>query len=83
MITEINRIISLIDETELLASQDKRRVARLRQSILKWAFEGKLVDQDPTDEPASVLLERIKAQRHKVTPEANGRRRRNRKVKTA
>ncbi|MBI5710654.1 MAG: restriction endonuclease subunit S [Candidatus Eisenbacteria bacterium] len=39
------------------------RSARLRQSILKWAFEGKLADQDPHDEPASVLLARIKAQR--------------------
>jgi type I restriction enzyme S subunit len=38
-------------------------IHRLRQSILKWAFEGRLVDQDPNDEPASVLLERIKAER--------------------
>ena len=49
--------------TELVASATSQRCARLRQSILKWAFEGKLVDQDPNDEPASVLLERIRAER--------------------
>ncbi len=39
------------------------RAARLRQSILKRVFEGKLVPQDPHDEPSSVLLERIRSQR--------------------
>lgn len=38
----------------------------LRQAILKRAFEGKLVPQDPTDEPATVLLERIRAERGKL-----------------
>ena len=38
--------------------------SRLRQSILKRAFEGGLVPQDPADEPASVLLERIRAERN-------------------
>lgn len=46
------------------------RCARLRQSILKWAFEGKLVDQDPNDEPASVLLARIRAEREAATTSA-------------
>jgi type I restriction enzyme S subunit len=36
---------------------------------LKKAFEGKLVPQDPNDEPASVLLERIQAERQKKAPE--------------
>ena len=39
------------------------RATALRQSILKRAFEGRLVPQDPADEPASVLLDRIRAQR--------------------
>ncbi len=39
----------------------------LRQSILKKAFEGKLVPQDPSDEPAEKLLERIKAEKGKDT----------------
>ena len=39
------------------------RAAALRQAILKRAFEGRLVAQDPNDEPAAVLLERIRAVR--------------------
>jgi type I restriction enzyme S subunit len=42
------------------------RCSRLRQAVLKWAFEGKLVDQDPTDEPAEKLLARIRADRAAV-----------------
>jgi len=39
------------------------RCVRLRQAVLKWAFEGKLVDQDPADEPAARLLARLRATR--------------------
>ncbi|WP_417240859.1 restriction endonuclease subunit S [Celeribacter halophilus] len=42
------------------------RADALRQSILKKAFSGRLVPQDPKDEPASILLERIKAERAKA-----------------
>lgn len=53
--------LSQIDFAEKAIEQGLERAKRLRQSILKRAFEGRLVPQDPNDEPASVLLERIKA----------------------
>ena len=46
----------------------ERRSASLRRSILAAAFSGQLVPQDPDDEPASVLLERIRAERAAAAP---------------
>jgi len=42
---------------------------QLRNSILQWAIQGKLVPQDPNDEPASVLLERIRAEKAHLVKE--------------
>ena len=57
----------MVDEIEAEVDAGLKRAARLRQSILKRAFEGKLVPQDPNDEPASVLLERTRAEREQGT----------------
>ena len=42
---------------------------QLKNSILQWAIQGKLVPQDPNDEPASVLLERIRAEKARLVKE--------------
>ena len=42
---------------------------QLKNSILQWAIQGKLVPQDPTDEPASVLLERIRKEKERLIKE--------------
>jgi len=63
IVEEIERHFSVADEIEKTVEQGLKQAERLRQSILKTAFEGNLVPQDPNDEPAEQLLERIKASR--------------------
>jgi type I restriction enzyme, S subunit len=77
---EAERLESAALATEGQVSKDVTRCRRLRQSILKWAFEGKLVDQDPNDEPADQLLARIRAERAATAPTKINR---GRKVKAA
>jgi type I restriction enzyme S subunit len=54
---------SVIEAFESATSLSQMRAERLRQSILRRAFEGKLVPQETHDEPATALLERIHAAR--------------------
>ncbi|MBU2635839.1 MAG: restriction endonuclease subunit S, partial [Bacteroidetes bacterium] len=65
IVSEIERCFSVADEVEKIVEQSLVQAERLRHSILKKAFEGKLVPQDPTDPPASVLLEQIKLEKEK------------------
>ena len=65
IVEEIERRFSVAEEIEKMVDYSLKQAERLRQSILKKTFEGKLVSQDPNDEPAEKLLERIKAERAK------------------
>jgi type I restriction enzyme S subunit len=66
ILEELERLNTICQHCERNLARSRSRVERARQSILKWAFEGRLVDQDPTDEPASALLERIRAERASI-----------------
>jgi type I restriction enzyme S subunit len=63
IINEVESKLSLAENAEQIIDMSQRRCEKLRQSILKQAFKGNLVPQDPSDEPASVLLGRTKAER--------------------
>ena len=84
IVAEVERRLSVIQQSESIVDAGLKRAERLRQSILKQAFSGKLVPQDPNDEPASVLLKRIRAEREAAEAAAKSKRKpRRRRAKSA
>jgi type I restriction enzyme S subunit len=62
ILRRVSDALTAAADTLAMLDAEAADAARLKQAILKAAFEGRLVTQDPADEPASVLLARIKAQ---------------------
>ncbi|MBQ8784771.1 MAG: restriction endonuclease subunit S [Alphaproteobacteria bacterium] len=67
IVEEIEKRFAVADELEKVVNEGLEKADKLKQSILKKAFEGKLVAQDPNDELASVLLERIKKEKQTLS----------------
>lgn len=74
IVRRVEQLFAFADQLEAKVNEARTRIDRLTQSILAKAFRGELVPQDPSDEPASVLLERIQAQRASAPKARRGRR---------
>jgi len=67
IVQEIESRLSVCDKLEETVQQSLNKIEYLRQSILKKAFEGKLVPQDPNDLPVCELLKQIKIEKDKMS----------------
>lgn len=74
IVREVRRCISAVNKISTEISYARKRASSLRKSLLAEAFAGRLVSQDPTDEPAAVLLERIRAEQRAQPQARRGRR---------
>ncbi|MFA0998867.1 MULTISPECIES: restriction endonuclease subunit S [Pseudomonas syringae group] len=72
-VRRVEQLFAFADQLETRVKVAQARINHLTQSILAKAFRGELVPQDPNDEPASMLLERIKAQRAAMPKAKRGR----------
>ena len=61
IVSQIEQGFSLIENTQNIVNSTLQTLQTMKMSVLKQAFEGKLVPQDPNDEPAHLLLEKIKS----------------------
>jgi type I restriction enzyme S subunit len=63
IVRRVDQLFALADQVEARYAKAKQHIDSLKQSILAKAFRGDLVPQDPNDEPASSLLQRIREAR--------------------
>ena len=80
IVRRVEELFALADQIEARYQKAKAQVDKLTQSILSKAFRGELVPQDPNDEPASELLNRIKVQKGENHKVRRNRKRNNRPV---
>ena len=66
IVSKLNELISLVDNIESDKAALKTTIQLTKSKILDLAIRGKLVPQDPDDEPASVLLDRIRAEKEEL-----------------
>ena len=66
IVDSIDSVLSLIEQIESHKQNLSSQIDNIKSKILDLAIRGKLVPQDPNDEPASVLLERIRAEKEKL-----------------
>ena len=80
VVQELKKLLSAIEQLDREICNQLTSASALRQSILKKAFTGQLVAQDPNDEPASVLLDRIRAEREKAAKNNHSKKTKKRKT---
>ncbi len=73
IVCHIETAFAWVDRLASEATSARKLIDHLDQAILSKAFRGELVPQDPKDEPASVLLERIRGERENAEPRKRGR----------
>ncbi len=73
IVLRVEQLFAYADQLETKVAAAQQRIDALTQSLLAKAFRGELVPQDPTDEPARALLERIRAQRAATPKPKRGR----------
>jgi len=72
IVRQVENLFTLADKLEAHYQKAKARIDKLSQSILAKAFRGELVPQDPNDEPAEKLLERIMEEKAKMEDALKG-----------